>query len=266
MHKSNLIKMACIAFAWLLFFFAGPASAVNCERKPDHPQCNGGDGGGGDHPVNVTFRDAGTDKIGSDFATSGTVSYTDGEPGVSIRFRDDGILFLNLETPDRGLEMDFSVQSQTPECGTGCKMDFQSVSTLDYSSGAVATVQVFDNGTSQHRADQFLGMNVGETLLGEMKIGFGGSRKSTRYSVRFQALGVGDIDASIAAKSSFLEITRTSQNTWSIEAVDPSVIGAGDQALLYSTFKQKGTVFQDEGTYHMSFGLTVECQANCPLP
>ncbi|MCZ6653713.1 MAG: hypothetical protein O7D91_11890, partial [Planctomycetota bacterium] len=128
----------------------------------------------------------------------------------------------------------------------------------------VATIQVFDNGTSQHRTDQFLGMSVDETLLGEMKLGFGGSRNSTRYSVRFQALGVGAIDDAIRDKSSFLEITRTSLNTWFIEALDPSAIGAGDKALLYSKFKQKGTVFQDEGTYHMPFGLTVECQSDCP--
>ena len=89
-------------------------------------------------------------------------------------------------------------------------------------------------------------------------------RNSTRFRVSFQALGVGAIDDNIAAKSSFLEITRTSQNTWFIEAVDPSTIGAGDQALLFSKFKQKGTVYQDEGTYHMPFGLTVTCQAVCP--
>ena len=90
------------------------------------------------------------------------------------------------------------------------------------------------------------------------------ARNSTRYSVRFQALGEGAIDANIAMKSSFLEITRISQNTWFIEAVEPSSIGAGDQALLYSKFKQKGTVVQDEGTYRMAFGLTVECQSTCP--
>lgn len=265
MRKSNLISTAFVACGCLLFLFAGPAAgAVNCDKKPDHPQCNGGGGGGGDHPVNLTFRDAGTDRIGSDFAISGTVTYTDGETGVSARIRDDGMLMFNISEPDRGLELDFSDQSQPPECVTVCKKDFQSVNTLDYSSGAAVTVQVFDNGTSQHRADQFLGMDIGETLLGEMKIGFGGSKNSTRYSVRFQALGVGAIDANIAAKSSFLEITRTTQNTWFIEAVDPGTIGGGDQALLFSKFKKKGTVFQDEGTYHMLFGLTVECQSNCP--
>ena len=107
-------------------------------------------------------------------------------------------------------------------------------------------------------------MDVGETLREEMKIGFSGVQNSTRFSVRFQALGVGAIDANIETKSSFLEITRTSQDTWFIEAVNPSTIGAGDQALLFSKFKQKGTVIQDEGTYHMPFGLTVTCQSTCP--
>ena len=264
MRKSTFFSTTLIAGCCAFAIFAGPAAAVNCEKKPDHPQCNGGGEGGGEHPVNLTFRDDGTDKIRSDVGTSGTVTYTDGETGVSARFRDDGILLLNLDTPNRGLELDFSDQSQGPECGTGCKKDFTDVNTLDYPSGTVATVQVFDNGTSQHRTDQFLGMAVDETLRGEMKLGFGGSRNSTRYGVRFQALGAGAIDANIAAKSSFLEITRTAQNTWFIEAVDPSTIGAGDQALLYSRFKQKGTVIQDEGTYHMPFGLTVECQSNCP--
>jgi len=264
MRKSNLISTARVACGCLLFLFAGPIGAANCEKKPDHPQCNGGGTGGENHPVNLTFRDSGTDRIGSDFATSGTVTYTDGEPGVSTRFRDDGVLLINLTSPDRGLELDFSDQSQAPECGTGCKKDFVSVNTVDYPPAAAVSVRVFDNGTSQHRTDQFLGMIVGEKLRGEMKIGFGGSRNSTRYGVRFQALGGDPIDANIAAKSSFLEITRILQNTWFIEAVDPGTIGGGDQALLFSTFKQKGTVFQDEGTYHMAFGLTVTCQSACP--
>jgi len=264
MHRSTFFSTALLASCCVFVLVAGPAAAVNCEKKPDHPQCNGGGEGGGDHPVDVTFRDDGADKIRSDVGTSGTVTYTDGESGVSARFREDGIFLLNIETPNRGLELDFSVQSQAAECGTGCKKDFTNVNTLGYSSGAAATIQVFDNGTSQHRTDQFLGMVVDETLRGEMKLGFGGSRNSARYSVRFQALGEGAIDANIAMKSSFLEITRTSQNTWFIEAVESSSIGAGDQALLYSKFKQKGTVVQDEGTYRMAFGLTVECQSTCP--
>jgi len=265
MRKLTFLSAALFTCCCVFVLFAGTAGAVNCEKKPDHPQCNGGGAGGGDHPVDITFRDNGTDKIGSDFAVSGTVTYTDGEPGVSARIRDDGMLMFNIEDPNRSLELDFSDQSLPPECGSGCKKSFVTVSTVDYPPGAVATVQVFDNGTSQHRPDQFLGMNVGETLRGEMKIGFSGARNSTRFSVRFQALGVDDaIDANIAAKSSFLEITRTSQDTWFIEAVNPSTIGAGDQALLFSKFKQKGTVIQDEGTYHMPFGLTVACQSTCP--
>ncbi len=265
MHKSTFFSTALLACCCVFVLVSGPAAAANCEKKPDHPQCNGGGEGGGDHPVNVTFRDDGTDKIRSDVGTSGTVTYyTDGEPGVSARLRDDGIFLLNLETPNRGLELDFSDPSHAADCPTGCKKDFTNVSTLGYPSGVVATIQVFDNGTSQHRTDQFLGMGDGETLRGEMKIGFGGSRNSTRYSVRFQTLGEGAIDANIAMKSSFLEITRTSQNTWFIQAVEPSSIGAGDQALLSSKFKQKGTVVQDEGTYHMPFGLTIKCQLNCP--
>ena len=266
MRKITFLSTTLFACCCVVVLFAGPAGAAHCDKKPDHPHCNGGGGGGGDHPVDLTFRDNLTDNIGSDFAISGTVTYTDGEPGVSARIRDDGLLLFNIEDPERGLELDFSDPelSLPPECGGGCKKNFVDVNTVDYPPGAAATVQVFDNGTSQHRTDQFLGMNVGETLRGEMKIGFGGSRKSTRYSVRFQALGVGAIDANIAAKSSFLEITRNSQNSWFIEAVDPSSIGAGDKALLFSKFKQKGTVFQDEGTYHMPFGLTVTCQSACP--
>ena len=265
MRQSTFLSTALLACCCAFVFSAGSAAAPNCEKKPDHPQCNGGGEGGGDHPVNLTFRDDPTDNIRSDVGTSGTVTYTDGEPGVSARFRDDGMLLFNIDDPNRGLELNFSDQSLAAECGGGCKNDFNNdnITTADYPPGAVATVQVFDNGTSQHRTDQFLGMAVGETLRGEMKLGFGGSKNSTRYSVRFQALGVGAIDDAIAMKSSFLEITRLPENTWFIEAVYPSEIGAGDEALLYSRFKQKGTVFQDEGTYHMPFGLIVECPS-CP--
>ena len=265
MRKPTFLSIAPLACCCVVILFTQPvASAVNCERKPDHPQCNGGGKGGGDHPVDLTFRDDDADRIGSDFAVSGTVTYTNGEPGVSARIRDDGILLFNIENPNRGLKLDFSDQSLPPECGGECKKNFVNITTVDYPPGAAVTVQVFDNETGQHRTDQFFGMNVDEKLLGEMKIGFSGARKSTRFSVRFQALGEGAIDANIAAKSSFLEITRTTQDTWFLEAVDPSDLGAGDQALLFSKFKQKGTVFQDEGTYYMSFGLTVTCQSVCP--
>ena len=266
MRKTTSLSTALFAFCCVFILFAGPAGAGHCDKKPDHPHCNGGGQGGGDHPVDLTFRDNLTDKIGSDFSVSGTVTYTDGEPAVSARIRDDGLLLFTIDAPDRGLDLNFSDPEPLlpPECGGGCKKNFVDINTADYPPGAAATVEVFDNGTSQHRTNRFLGMNVGETLRGEMKIGFGGSKNSTRYSVRFQALGVGAIDANIAAKSSFLEITRTSQDTWFIEALDPSTIGAGDQALLFSKFKQKGTVFQDEGTYHMPFGLTATCQSACP--
>ena len=266
-HKTILsLSTARFTCCCMFILFAGPAGAGHCDKKPDHPHCNGGGGGGGDHPVDLLFRDNLTDNIGSDFAVSGTITYTDGEPGVSARIREDGLLLFNISAPDRGLELDFSDPELTlpPECGGGCKKTFVDINTVDYPPAAAATVRVFDNGTSQHRTDHFLGMTINETLRAEMKIGFGGVRNSTRFRVSFQALGVGAIDDNIAAKSSFLEITRTSQNTWFIEAVDPSTIGAGDQALLFSKFKQKGTVYQDEGTYHMPFGLTVTCQAVCP--
>lgn len=261
-HKNHFA--ALLIFGWALLLSAGPAGAVNCEKKPDHPHCNGGGQGGGDHPVDLTFRDDGADRIGSDFAVSGTVTYMDGEPGVSARIRDDGILLFNIDDPNRAVVLDFSDKALPPDCPSGCKKDFEIVSTDGYPPGGVGSVQVFDNGGTQHRVDQFLGMNVGETLRGEMKIGFGGAQKNPRFSVRFQALDGSAIDANIAAKSSFLEVTRVSQNTWFIEAVDPSSIGAGDQAILVSKFKQKGNVVQDEGTYHMPFGLTVTCQSACP--
>ena len=264
MSKSNRLSAAMLVCGCAIFLFATPLLAANCEKKPDHPQCNGGGEGGGDHPVNLTFRDNAADNIRSDVDSSGTVTYTDGESGVSARIRDDGILLFNIEELNRGLKLDFSEQSLAPECGGGCKKNFVNINTVDYPPGAAVSVRVFDNGTSQHRTNQFLGMSVGETLRGEMKIGFGGARNSTRYSVRFQALDGGALDGNIAAKSSFLDITRTSQDSWLIEAVDPSTIGGGDQALLFSKFKQKGTVFQDEGTYHMPFGLTVTCQSACP--
>ena len=264
MRITNVLATALLACCCVFVLLPGPVGAGHCDKKPDHPHCNGGGEGGGDHPVDLTFRDGGADRIGSDFAVSGTVSYVDGEPGVSARIRDDGILLFNIVEPYRGLSLDFSDLSQDPECGSPCKKNFVSANTVDYPPGAAVAVGVFEIGSAQHRTNQFLGMNVGETLRGEMKIGFGGSKRSTRFSVRFQALGVDPIiDAIIAAKSSFLEITRNTQDTWFIEAVDPSLIG-GDEAFLFSKFKQKGTVYQDEGTYHMPFGLTVSCQSGCP--
>ncbi len=122
MRKATFISTVLPACCCVFIFIAAPAGgAVNCERKPDHPQCNGGGEGGGDQPVDLTFRDDNADRIGSDFAVSGTVTYTDGEPGVSARIRDDGILLFNIEDPNRGLALNFTDQSLPPECGGDAK-------------------------------------------------------------------------------------------------------------------------------------------------
>ena len=266
----KFLKTLCIT-GCALFLIADPAIAAHCDKKPDHPHCKSGGGGGGiSHGVDMTFRDsgllgeAGADRIRSDVGVSGTVSYAHGEPGVSVRIRDDGQFFINITSTDRAVVLDFSDQSLPSECGAGCKKNFILASTDDFPPAAVGAIQVFGNGTSQHLPDQFFGMSVGETLLGEMKLGFGDTRKSTKFSVRFQALGDPDIDANVAAKSNFLEITRDSRDTWFIEAADTSTTG-GDQALLFSKVKKKGKeTVEDEGTYHMPFGLTVTCQSACP--
>ncbi|MCZ6499296.1 MAG: hypothetical protein O6844_02245, partial [Gammaproteobacteria bacterium] len=128
MRKSTFFSTALLACCCAFVLSAGSAAAPNCEKKPDHPRCNGGGEGGGDHPVNLTFRDGSTDNIRSDAVpSSGTVTYTDGEPGVSARIRDDGMLLFNIDDPNRGLELNFSDQSleDEDECGGGgCKNDF----------------------------------------------------------------------------------------------------------------------------------------------
>lgn len=264
----KLVMVLCIT-GCALFLITDPVTAAHCDKKPNHPHCNGG-GGSNEHAVDMTFRDTGllgevgADRIRSDSPVSGTVTYLDAEPGVSLRIRSDGILLFNIDSTDRAVVFDFIDLSLPSECGTNCKKDFDVASTDNFPPAAAGTVQVFDDiDPSQHRTNQFLGMNIGETLQGEMRVGFGDARKSTRFSVRFQALGEGAIDANIAAKSNFLEITRNSQDTWFIESVDSPSTG-GDQALLFSKIKKKGKVtVEDEGTYHMPFEITVVCPT-CP--
>ena len=96
-----------------------------------------------------------------------------------------------------------------------------------------------------------------------MKFGWGGGRQVPRFNVRFQFLTLGDpIDVAIINHSTFIEITRTSQTSWVIEAPGDF---AGDEALLFSTFKDKGPQGppQDEGSYMMPFSLDVSCPS-CP--
>ena len=237
----KLLKALCFT-ACALFLMTDPATAAHCDKKPNHPHCNGDGGGGNEHAVDMTFRntgilsDPGADRFRGDSPVSGTVTYTDAEPGVSLRIRSDGILLFNITSTDRAVVFDFSDPelSLPPQCGANCTKDFDVASTDNFPPAAAGTIQVFDDiDPSRHRTDQFLGMNIGETLLGEMKVGFGEPRKSTRFSVRFQALGEGAIDENIAAKSNFLEVTRISQTTWSIESLD-SISTGGDQALLFS--------------------------------
>lgn len=246
---------------------AGPVFADVCDRNPEHKNCsgNGGNGGGIAHPVDITFRDrgplseAGSDRIRSDVGGTGSVTYTDGEPGVSTRIRDDGLLLINIDSTDRAVVLDFGDLAVPANCGATCEKNFTVVSTDDYPPAAAGTIQVFDNGTSQHRTDQFFGMSVGETLNGEMKLAFGDPQKNTRFSVRFQAVD-GTLNTEVTTQTSFLEITRSSQNSWFIAAVSPA-----DLALLISKVKNRGKVTDaDEGTYHMPFGLTVTCQSTCP--
>ncbi len=269
MRSSNRLSAAILICGCAILLFATPIQAVNCEKNPNHKNCggNGGNPGGGtSHPIDLTFRDTGglgddgSDRFRSDVSGTGTIMYTDGEPGVSTRIRDDGLLLINITSTDRAVVLDFADLALPPECDAACKKNFTVASTDNFPPAAAAKLQVFDNDTSrQHRVDQFLGMGIGETLRGEMQLGFGGAGKSTRFSVRFQALD-GTLDTEVVNKTSFLEITRTTQNSWFIEAVNPD-----DQALLISKVKKKGKfVVEDEGTYRMPFGLTVNCQSTCP--
>lgn len=271
MRKSTFLSTGLFACCCVFILFAGPAAAGLCDKKPDHPNCNDGGQGGGDHPVDLRFRDngllgeVGADRIRSDLDWTGSVTYTDGEPGVSTRIRDDGVFLINIDSTDRAVVFDFSDQPLPPECGGDCKKDFEDASSDEFPPAAVALIQVYDSGGNQHLADGFFGMEIpmppdlATVHAGDMRIGFGGAGKSTKFSVRFQALD-GSLDTNVLNKTSFIEITRSSQNTWFIEAVNPN-----DQALLISKVKKKGKfLVEDEGTYHMPFGLTVTCQTSCP--
>ena len=199
-----------------------------------------GKGGGKneDPPVTMTFRDDALDGISSDGSP-----YVDGTEGAYIRFHSRSGQFQFNVTAPRRLWMDFSQQAEPPACGGSCNKDFTVTNTGDGTAGSV----IVPGG--------FLDMEVGESLLGEMKIGWGPS--DFRWSVRFQqTTGDAGIDESILNKSTFVEVTHPEENNWVIEALEPiTQLGRG---LLWSrTGRGKHATYFDEGTYDLPFSLTV---------
>ena len=268
MQHSNR-KILNILLIGLLMLGFGPAGLVYAHHcKGGHandPVCDGGGGGDpSDFPVDLEFRDDVIDGIQSDINAFPDPDYVDGDPGVSTRIRDDGLLLINIAEP-RALIFDFSNQTREA-CVADCKRE-EDIVTAGGNAGVAASVQVVDGANpSQHLPDNLLGMVEGETLNAEMKFGYGGGKNTPRFSMRFQFLTLGEpIDVAIAAFSTFVEITRTSQTSWFIEAIAGGTVPSapGDQALLFSKFKQKGPVTQDEGTYTMPFGLEITCPT-CP--
>lgn len=265
--------MRAINFSWALILctcvlFVGPAGLVYAHHcKGGHandPGCDGGGDppGGNDFPVDLEFRDGVIDGIQSDIVAFPDPGYVDGESGVRARIQDNGILLINIVEP-RALIFDFSNQTRAPACAPAdCKREENIVMV---SGVAVSLRVVADADPSVHLPGNLLGMDVNEMFNGEMKLGYGGPGKAPRFSVRFRSPEPGEpIDAFIATDSTFVEITRTSQTTWFIEAVEGSDPNApGDQALLFSKFKDRGQVTQDEGAYKMPFGLEVTCPT-CP--
>ena len=206
-----------------------------------------GRGGGKneDPVVTMTFRDDAIDRVYSDGIYSDGGPYVGGTEGANIRFHSSGTFLFNVTAPRR-LWMDFSVEAEPPACGESCNKDFTITNTGDGTAGAVWV------------PGGFLDMEVGESQLGEMKIGWG--PRDLRWSVRFQqTTGDAGIDESILNKSTFVEVRHPEENSWVVEAIEPSTqLGAGDRGLLWSrTGRRNRATYHDEGTYHLPFLLTV---------
>ncbi len=256
--KVMLCLMAVAGFlmfcaAWGITGFSGAALA-------DPPPHNHGDI---DFPVTLVLRDDPNDPNDPNDPFDGIFSdggpYVDGTDGVSIRFRDTRLLFNIGGTRSLGLDFSDPVEAFPPTCEPDCNKDFVVTNTGD-SPGAAGNIQAVDD-FGDVLSGGLLGMSVDDPRRGMMMLNWGGSAsgKEPRWSVRFKKTTSDPIDTSISNKSTFFEITRTGQDTWIIEAIEPSVFpDTGDRALLWSrTGNGKSRTDLDEGTYHMRFSMTV---------
>ena len=232
---------ACLALA-----LAGFADHKEGHKKP-------GGGGGGKVSLISTFRDLGDllspDRLMSD-CKMGNCPYIDKVDNVGTNIDTLGDFSLRLpskrnQPPIRTLFLDFSDCASLDECPSFTGDDGFTGFGLS-GPGNMFTSRV-----------NLRGMDVGETGDGlTLKMSFKPVGSEFAWKLFFDP---SNLDCpplgSFPVSSSFVSVTRTSADTWEIEAGQD---GQDAVACLERRKEKRGSEFIFKGLYHMPFKITVQ--------
>lgn len=156
--------------------------------------------------------------------------------------------FLVPSTSGRRVYLDFSARVGSPTCGSSCTMNFTEVwagpSSAAMSPASMAN-PVDANGTALPNG--FYGIPQGSAANAEFKFNFLDSTGKIRYTVR--------MNPSLYPGTSYVTVTRTDANAWTIEAGPDAV------AALESQSTKTGQAPKIlEGYFSMPFKITVTRQ------
>ena len=218
-------------------------------------------GGGGNtlYPVTAEFRCPLTleclppegiqgDSLGTYRGTTenGSPTTPEGTASNNGSYMTEGNLFLFVLKPGLGrfVSFDFSRPTGAPPCaarGT-CRKDFTTAMTDDSRPGG-RTYPVDAAGTDLPNG--FMSVPVGGSARARFYINFADpSGRSLRWTVRF--------DPALYPGSTFLTVTRSAENVWTVEASPDAVA-----QLVSETISTGKTVRTNEGYYNVPFRITI---------
>lgn len=201
-------------------------------------------------PVSADFRCP----LASDCATAARIDRISGDgagPYRGTAGRNDGAYFTSTHdlwlyltaSYGRAVDLDFSDQIGTAPCATqgGCRKNF--IVARAATSDPPSITRVFDP-TGVVLPNGFLDIQVGGSARGRFKFNFPDpAGRALLWTIRF--------NPEFYPGSSELTVTRTSENTWDIEA------SVDDIAELVAVPTKGKATMTHEGFYTMPFKLTV---------
>ena len=215
------VQIAVLLTAGLLFIAARPSDRI---------------------AVSVTFRCPATAQCVSPDAVQGDWQGTYCCDANTYFFNGNNLqMYVNAP---RSFFLDFTRPDGPAPCtstSSGCRISFTTVTTPSPIPGTeVIAVDANDNMLP----NGFFSIAVGSSTPGRMKINFPDpSGRSFLWTVRFNPVAY--------PGSSYVTITRTATNSWTVEA------SGTDVARLVSTTTSGKAITTDEGLYYMPFQMNV---------
>jgi len=242
-HSTHIACAICVAAVTGLATV--PALAQGGKPKP-----------GTLYPLTAEFRcPAALDCGGADRIVGDGVVYVGTTPPGSLTTQDGAeenlgayftvigdFLFGLKSWSDRSIRFDFNDPVTAPQCGSKCRKNFTQVTTNNSQPGSRTAVV---DAMGAALPNGFKSLAVGQSAPARSFINFADpSGRALNWTVRF--------DPNLAPGSTYLNVTRTHDKEWVIEATATMVAGLSN----YTTGSGKQVTTQ-EGTFRMPFRIRV---------